>query len=145
MWCLCFHFSSIYLLCICLRLISFAFSACGRDCNIHGLRSVYPHGTCTNYEYNQGGICSGHGTCSDGAAGTGLCTCAAGYISSDCSEVAPCSSNHAKLASHGGLCTMCPGGQQNPNGQVKWLLLVSLTLICLAGSDLCRMCCWTAQ
>lgn len=32
-----------------------------------------------------GGNCSGNGTCSAGASGTGVCTCAAGFMGADCS------------------------------------------------------------
>src|SRR5262249_4779908 len=32
-----------------------------------------------------GAVCSGHGTCSDGNAGDGTCTCASGFYGADCS------------------------------------------------------------
>ena len=35
------------------------------------------------------GPCTGHGTCSDGPAGTGRCSCGAGYAGPDCAKACP--------------------------------------------------------
>eukprot|EP00759_Apiculatamorpha_spiralis_P009173 PhF_6_TR15944/c0_g1_i2/m.24792 len=52
-------------------------------------------------------VCSGHGTCSDGISGTGVCLCLPGYVGSTCETfVASC----PLPTQYGSLCTFtCPG------------------------------------
>ena len=45
--------------------------------------------------------CSGHGLCLDGAAGSGLCLCDAGYGGGDCGAACPVGAGGAHCAGHG--------------------------------------------
>eukprot|EP01065_Artemidia_motanka_P003648 TRINITY_DN11735_c1_g1_i1.p1 TRINITY_DN11735_c1_g1~~TRINITY_DN11735_c1_g1_i1.p1 ORF type:complete len:3416 (+),score=1007.02 TRINITY_DN11735_c1_g1_i1:698-10249(+) len=47
--------------------------------------------------------CGGHGTCDDGALGTGLCTCSAGWRGEACTETCPTDAQGA-LCSGNGVC-----------------------------------------
>ena len=53
--------------------------------------------------------CSGHGTCDDGIAGTGMCTCAEGWQGTDCAaDVDECATGEANCDAHA-TCSNTPG------------------------------------
>eukprot|EP00667_Euglena_gracilis_P000628 EG_transcript_627 len=110
-------------------------SACGPSCNqtancLAECSAGYWGPTCAQ-QCPGSPACSGHGTCSDGRAGTGLCACQAGYALADCSArcpgAPPCSApGGGSCNATTGLCNCasgyalancslpCPGGAATP-------------------------------
>lgn len=73
-------------------------NSCGADCGIYNYTGTEcqpcPFGkwgsicsnTCPGTDFTIPHVCSGHGTCSDGKQGTGICTCQTGYGGTDCAS-----------------------------------------------------------
>ena len=96
-----------------------AIGFCSSDCSLSGSNC----GTCDPGKFGAGcnkncpgfpNTCNGHGTCSEGIQGTGLCTCFSGYASIDCSVTCaggastPCS-NRGQCELTSGSCKCYPG------------------------------------
>lgn len=87
-------------------------------------------------------MCSGHGQCSDGAAGTGACSCVPGFsqapgtLENDCSLELPCAAHHAKYL---GTCTVCPAGQEVHTDTFSSSLTLALQNPTGAGTE-CMAC-----